>query len=424
MFVRNFLTRKSFWVEKLTLCMFISLAIIVSGCKGTYGRSSQLESAADSQAARARLEPEFFPIDSPTDTWIYQNRVITRNYYFGSNLLNQALFGLPDGAIFQANWLHFGIWGSLRAGESIDGSDFDAPNLFKDIAFDTAESLLQWMPVDVRRESIKGLRSERSFVASLQKIIEQSLAAGNRRVADEIMGLADRYIRELGCDRSYDDVRLTAFLNTFSYQLDRSARFDQIWNSLLSEIPALSSGKRHENDKGQDALALAFRAYHQAKFERNSVTRSQMMHFGNLLIAIHEQFVLQTYISSALGLLDPASTLYRKVATIVAMDIGIPTTGFNGYSMDKSGLKRVTLRSGFPKENFSQTLKSYSWPPLVEVGRITGVDAYAGRGATDWTDYKTRVHLIAGMLRTYQNSPMIGLFPYVGPHKEPLLSCQ
>jgi hypothetical protein len=399
----------------------VAVALVMSACKTPEDRSSQLESVAQSQAVRVHLEPQFFPVDSPTDSWIYQNRVITRNYYFGSNLLNQALFG--TGSAFEANWLHFGIWGSLRAGESIDGSDLEVVYLIKDIAFDTAESLLQWLPAGIRTESIEGLRSERSFASSLKKIIERSLAAGNRRVADEIMGLADRYIRQLGCDKTYDEVRVNDFLKTFFYQLDQSAGFEQIWSALLWDIPALSAGKRHNVEGGQDALALAFKAYHQAKFERDPALRSQMMHYGNLLIAIHEQFVLQTYISSALGLLDPASPLYRKVATMIAMDIGIPAAGFDGVSANRTGLKRVKLRNGFPKANFSPTMMAYSWPPLVEVARITGVDVNAGRGATDWTDYKTRVYLIAGMLRTYQQSPMIALFPYVGTHDEPRLSC-
>jgi hypothetical protein len=53
---------------------------------------------------------------------------------------------------------------------------------------------------------------------------------------------------------------------------------------------------------------------------------------------------------------------------------------------------------------------------LVEVARLTGDDVNAARGATDWTDYKTRVYLIAGMLRTYQQSPLIAPFPYAGTY--------
>jgi hypothetical protein len=148
-----------------------------------------------------------------------------------------------------------------------------------------------------------------------------------------------------------------------------------------------------------------------------------MMHYGNLLIAIHEQFVLQTYISGAIGILDPASSVYRKAATVFALDIGVPEEGFKGVSRIGEGLKRYPLRSGFAARNFSRNLDEYSWPPLVELAKVTGIDKYAGRGATDWNDYKTRVYLIAGMIRTLQNQQVIASYPFYGPRPPLALTC-
>ena len=71
---------------------------------------------------------------------------------------------------------------------------------------------------------------------------------------------------------------------------------------------------------------------------------------------------------------------------------------------------------------------SYNWPydyfSLVELAKVTGIDKYAGQGATDWQDYKTRVYLISGMIRTLQENPAIATFPFAGPHDELAVSCR
>jgi hypothetical protein len=235
------------------------------------------------------------------------------------------------------------------------------------------------------------------------------------------MGLTDRYLRMLGCVSSNDQESLARFLATFEYRHKQNATMAEIWNGLLKEIPLLAKGKPH--NFGQDALAHAYKAYHQARFEKDATVRAQMMHYGNLLIAIHEQFVLQTYISGAIGILDPASSVYRKAATVFALDIGVPEAGFNGVSRPGEGLKRHALRYGFPAKYFSKSLGEYTWPPLVELAEVTGIDRFAGKGASDWQNYKTRVYLIAGMIRTLQENPVIASFPFFGPNDELTVSC-
>ena len=290
------------------------------------------------------------------------------------------------------------------------------------MAFDYLEDSLSWLPASVRSYYIENIQKDRELIKTLGKIVQEALAGGNQRVANEIMGLTDRYLRMLGCDNSQSPETTERFLATFEYRHDRQAPITEIWQGLLNDIPLLSKGKPHTF--GQDALARAYWAYHQARHEKDPIIRSQMMHYGNLLIAIHEQFVLQTYISGAIGVLDSASSAYRKAATVFALDIGVPETGFKGVSRVGEGLKRYPLRNGFSAANFSKNLRQYSWPPLVELAKVTGIDKYAGRGATDWKDYKTRVYLIAGMIRTLQDKQIIASYPFSGPHPQLALTCK
>ena len=398
---------------------YLCFPLIVTACKSAPLQNSTLREESGTEKS-VTIEPSFFPIAGPTDI-IYQNRTITRNYYFGAEALNQALFATNENQTFESNWLHYGIWGSLRAGESIDGSDLQYAYAAKDFAFDAAEQALGWLPSSMRTQYVKSLRNDKTTVNTLIKIVQESLGAGNRRVADEIMGSTDKYIRAIGCDTILDEKRLNSFLGTFEFQRDRSASFDQIWNVLLTELPNLSAGKRHQH--GQDALAKAYEAYHRAKFEVDPMIRSQMMYYGNVLIAIHEQFVLQTYISGALGILDPTGPLFRKVATLLSMDIAVPNPGFAGVSRDGGGLTRIPLRRGFSAKAYDNTLKTFTWAPLIDLARVTELDKYSGRGATDWTDYKSRVYFIAGMQRTYHHFAPLNSFPYVGPHQTVKLTC-
>jgi hypothetical protein len=367
------------------------------------------------------IDPTFFPIQGPTES-IPRNRTITKNYFYGAELLNKILYSENQSVSFDANWLHFGIWGSMRAGESIDGTDLQFAATLKDMAFDYLEDSLLWLPAGVRDYYIENIRKDRELIKTLGSIVQEALAGGNQRVANEIMGLTDRYLRILGCENANNQENLDKFLATFEYRHDRQAPMAEIWQGLLNDIPHLSKGRLHRF--GQDALARAYKAYHLARHEQDPAIRSQMMHYANLLIAIHEQFVLQTYISGAIGILDPASAIYRKAATVFALDIGIPERGFKGVSRIGEGLKRYPLRSGFSSSGFAPTLRQYTWPPLVELAKVTGIDQHSGIGATDWQDYKSRVYLISGMIRTLQANPIIRSYPFSGPHAEATLSCR
>lgn len=391
---------------------------MATSCKSSKPDNSNLRDSYT--VSSIKLDPEFFPISGPSEA-IPRNRTITRNYFYGAEALNKILISQNAEKNFQANWLHFGIWGSMRAGESIDGTDMQFAATLKDMAFDYIEQSLSWLPSSLRNQYIDNLRKDRELIKTLGKIVQEALAGGNQRVANEIMGLTDRYLRTLGCSNTYHEDDLEKFLTTLEYRHDRNAPMSEIWNGLLKDIPLLSKGRPH--NFGQDALARAYKAYHQARFEKDPMVRAQMMHYGNLLIAIHEQFVLQTFISGAIGILDPASSVYRKAATIFALDIGVPEPGFKGISRVGEGLTRYPLRKGFPAANFSTNLRHYSWTPLRELAKVTGIDQYAGRGATDWQDYKTRVYLISGMIRTLQENPAIASFPFYGPHRELALSC-
>lgn len=406
--------RKTFFLVSIT-----ALSLSVTRCKTSSPMASAVK--AESQVSQVKIEPEFYPIAGPTDA-IFRNRKITQNYYFGAEALNKILNRNQSSGIFYANWLHFGIWGSMRAGESIDGTDLQLASTTKDFLFDYLEQTLAWLPYRVSTQYIENIKKDRELILTLDKIVKQALAGGNQRVAEEIMGTTDRYIRMLGCENELNQQNLVKFLDTFEYAARRDSPFSELWSNLLEELPSLSKGKMH--NYGQDALALAFATYHKSRYESDQTTRAQMIHYANLLIAIHEQLVLQTYISGAIGILDPASPIYRKVATIFAMDLGIPDKGFTGVSKMGTGLVRYPLRKSLPPSDFDEKLKQYTWPPLIDLAKITGLDVSSGRGATDWQDYVSRVYFIAGLMRTMQSNTAIASFPFAGPHAQVDVACQ
>ncbi len=407
----------SMTILKILLTVFLA-AMISIACKERSEDSTRVK--ATERPTKAQINPEFFPIEGPTDA-IYRNRMITRNYYFGGEILNQALANDTATGAFQANWLHFGIWGSMRAGETMNGVDLQLALTAKDFVFDYLEQSLAWLPYGLRDHYIDNIKRERDLIDTVNKIVRQSLAAGNQRVANEIIGVTDRYVRMLGCETTMDEAHLQNFLGTFEYQLDKNATMAVLWQNLLAKIPALTKGALHKY--GQDSLARAFEAYHRSRFQRDLLTKTQMIHFGNLMIAIHEQYVLQTYVAGAIGILDPASSLYRKLATIIAMDLGLPGEGFKGVANMGEGLQRYPLRRGFPASGFDPMLRQYRWPPLVELSNVTGLDKNSGRGATDWQDYQSRIYHIGGLMRTMHSKRSIASFPFSGPHPEAALHC-
>ncbi len=401
-----------------TIFLWIVAVVLPASCKERLADSALIKSETDN--AKIEISPDFFPITGPADA-IYRNLVITKNYYFGGEILNLALANNRPQAIFQANWLHFGIWGSMRAGETMNGVDLHLALTAKDFVFDYLEQSLAWIPFGMRNQYVDNIRKDRELIDTMNKIVRESLAAGNQRVAGEILGITDRYIRMLGCETTLDESHLRDFLATFEYSLDKNAPISKLWQSLLADIPALTKGKLH--NFGQDSLARAFDAYHRSRFERDNMTKAQMIHYGNLMIAIHEQYVLQTYVAGAIGILDPASSLYRKIATILTMDLGIPAEGFTGVAAMGVGLQRIPLRQNLPYAGFDPLLKNYRWPPLVELAQVTGLDKNSGRGATDWQNYQSRVHFIGGLMRTMQSKRLVASFPFSGPHPEATLRC-
>lgn len=267
------------WSTIITALAFGSLSLLVA-CKSKSFEQSTLKDSTSTPTVK--IDPEFFPITGPTDA-IYRNRRITQNYYYSAESLNKVLGDKHLDSKFQANWLHFGIWGSMRAGESIDGTDLEFASTTKDFVFDYVEQTLAWLPNGLRDSYISNLRQDRDLIKTVGKVIQQALAGGNQRVANEIMGLTDRYIRMLGCESSFNADNFEKFLSSFEYRHDRDAPMSEIWTRLLDDIPRLSKGNVHSF--GQDPLAKAFAAYHNSRYEKDPALRSQMIQ-SNVLVLV------------------------------------------------------------------------------------------------------------------------------------------
>jgi len=179
------------------------------------------------------------------------------------------------------SWCAFACWSSKHAGHMIRAGEldraFDARLQATPEATDTLHALADRWARRSWRQSADEIRSVLADLArpgALLDIAREETAAANLEIFSEI-GL--EFVRFLSAFRdATQPVRI---------DIDRFCGF-------------LRPGRE---PAGQELLQRAFRSYHTALFEKNAKMRSELMLFGNVSVAVHEQACLQARIERLLA---------------------------------------------------------------------------------------------------------------------------
>jgi hypothetical protein len=326
-----------------------------------------------------------------------------------------------------ANWCTYATWASKQAGRTIRkedlrlaleaalGSSPAADAAARDVTTEVGR-LGADVPVDAPLDTALGFAWAAIDPAAALQRASDAVARGNLRVFEEIGRAFARFDVECGSDTAVDS--------------DALARF----------VERLRPG---EPPDGQGHLRHAFSCYHRARFEADPVVRAQLVLLANLEIGFHEQTRLQPEIAEALdaGVVDPrvvrdrlVEALFPHGAWLVRLRLGLVRllgrralldVAIDRLVADEQRLVRgvltrhlmsiqlgtsVHLRLGEDLgAGFPPSLRQIVVPELRELlDQIDPTpDSPRESGAADWANLGDRVHFIADMFRSYQDSPFL-----------------
>ncbi len=313
-----------------------------------------------------------------------RNREITRAYH----LLSIALAKwIPGGA----NWCTFAAWASRQAGQTIRRQDLIAaierhPLLAAPLAeFRAATGIEKGALAPLLDQVLRHFEPIRRS--------SEAVGRGNRKVFEEIAREFARFLRDFGSETERDDVAIEDF------------------------VAAFRSGPPPD---GQDQLKLAFRAFHRARHATGK-ERAEWLLLGNLRVGFHEQTRLQPEIKESLdaaavepeliaggllGALLGRAALVREIRSVARI---VVTQKLMALDLGGETLRlKQDLTAGFPED-----LRHLVNPELVAL--LSRIDATAdstkGSGALDWADFNERIHYIADLFRTHQQTESLFLEP-------------
>jgi len=198
---------------------------------------------------------------------VIRNLWITQHYHSLMNLLADVL------GSGNANWATFATWASKTAGQSIRGEEI--PLELQQLMVE--EIKLQERLSQVLR-AVPGTWAERVDPLAIPKAVlarvSEQIAIGNLKVFAELAPLFARF-----WDRFIDAARLAE-------------------SELDAFVSQLASGSAAEG--GQDSLKIAFTSYFAGARSTSPKQKAEYLLYGNLLIGLHEQTRLQSYIAGAM----------------------------------------------------------------------------------------------------------------------------
>jgi hypothetical protein len=335
-----------------------------------------------------------------------------------------------------ANWCTFATWASKQAGRTIRKEDvqrsleaaFRSSPTAAIAAGDVATQASQYGADIPVHESLASVWSVVDPGAALDRA-SAAVARGNLRVFEEIGREFARFDVECGLDATFDESTLDRF------------------------VERLAPG---EPPDGQRYLRLAFSRFHRARFEVDPGTRAQLVLLANLEIGFHEQTRLQPEIAEALNaaIVDPRDIRDRVIKALfpnaewlirlrlqiarllrrrLLLDLAIDTLVAEERRLIRRVLTRhlmsielgpgVRLRLGEDLDGgFPPSLREIVLPELRDLlDRIDPTrDSPLESGAVDWADLGDRVHFIAEMFRSYQESPFLFEPPFTTAQLERL----
>ena len=323
-----------------------------------------------------------------------------------------------------ANWCTFATWASRQAGCTIRGEDLG----------DRLAGLARegWTPRHPSRSLWRallrrGLFNPKTKLGRIVRAIHspfdaferasEAVAAGNRKVFEEIGYETARYLETCGDDPSAD-----------------SARFAQFVNALKPGPPP----------DGQEWLRRAFSHYQQQRTETRPPRRAQLMLLANLEIGFHEQTRLQPEIQRAME--AAPDTVEDLKSRLLALLPGGRLAGFLLRPVAAVAERYRRFGRALTRRVISDTFMVLSMPDgTLSLGRnldvpvpavlaalnepelaalVKSVEPPDGAcddcGAEDWADLHQRMHYIFHLFRAFHEKPALFGAPYSAGQLEAL----
>lgn len=308
----------------------------------------------------------------------------------------QLAAGMATRAPGCSNWCTFATWASRQAGCTIRGED-----LMDEVARVLGRDAELVHPIDsswrwlLRHGLFQGDTWLGRLTADLHTPFDaferasDAVAAGNRKVFDEIGLHFARYLHETDASIPVESPEFEHFLDGFT--------------------PG-------EPPDGQRYLRQAFSRYQLQHAEPDRKRRTELIALGNLEIGMHEQTRLQPQIRQALDAAIPEhqlgwrllrrqlqrklTELSREAITDCLMVLTLP-----GIVL---ALGR-NLKAPFPAE-----LRSPDHPDLVALLALYEPTPPAADdcGAHDWSEFTQRMHYIGHLFRAFHERPELASAPF------------
>jgi hypothetical protein len=308
----------------------------------------------------------------------------------------QLAAGMAARASGCSNWCTFATWASRQAGCTIRGEDMldELQRLLGQDAelMHPLDSSWRWLlryGLFQRDTWLGRLVADLHTPFDAFERASDAVAAGNRKVFDEIGLHFARYLHETDVSLAVDSPEFEHFLDGFA--------------------PG-------EPPDGQRYLRQAFTRYQQQHAERDRKRRAELITLANLEIGMHEQTRLQPQIRKALntaipehdlgwrllrrGLQRKLTELSREVITDSLLVLTLPGAVLAlGRNLD----------APFPAE-----LRSPDEPELVALLALYEPvpPAVDDCGARDWSDFAQRMHYIAHLFRAFHERPELASAPF------------
>ncbi len=344
---------------------------------------------------------------------VVRNLQITQSYHE----ISQAM-AARTGAC--ANWCTFATWASRQAGQTIRREDLanalnhhlqNIPELTEAVA-DIAQFALA-KGARLGRQGIARLVWETVNPTAAMDRASAAVARGNRKVFAEIGREFARFLDTCLPDSTYNAAHLDGFCAPL---------------------------KPGDPPNGQRYLRQAFARYYQALFEPDPKAKAELILLANIEIGFHEQTRLQPEIAEALEasveapdvfkrrLLDtllPGSSWVGYLGGLFTALSGRPTPldqAINRFAllarrrirlfltnhlMELGFQKGVRLRLGRDLQaRFPGALTQLANADLItQLKKIDSTpDSLSETGAIDWADLPDRLHFIADLFRSYQET--------------------
>ncbi|HET7544758.1 MAG TPA: hypothetical protein VFK05_33050 [Polyangiaceae bacterium] len=335
---------------------------------------------------------------------IIRNLWITQHYHSLMGLLAEVL-GSDN-----ANWSTFATWASKTAGQSIRGEEFPAElqQLLSEEAklHERLSGLLAKLP-GAWAEQLDPLAIPR---AVLGRVSEQ-IALGNLKVFAELAPLFAQFWDRFREPARLSEAELDAFVNR------------------LKPGPA--------TEDGQDSLKLAFTSYFAAARTTNAKSKAEFILHGNLLIGLHEQTRLQSFIAGAMDSPFDAQSYERLLAAepdwlelltrpmfgallkVLRHELEdrwerLLTRYMMTLTLPGGNLLRLGLDIPVGKTPFPAVLDPLEYEALKQLVSTydPNLESLRGSGARNWSELGNRMAFIADLFRSRQQDPTLFLPPF------------